>query len=128
MHIRVGLDLLPHNGNIWNRFQVGFNPMQQDVQGKVDSRAMREVNRSIVLDIIRRGGKVSRTDLAKRSALTKPTVSAIVDDLIARGIAAYGADEARLLIGCPKGGIAARLGYARAGELIHRDDLAMSAP
>src|ERR1043165_4627317 len=61
-------------------------PMQQDVQGKVDSRAMREVNRSIVLDIIRRGGKVSRTDLAKRSALTKPTVSAIVDDLIARGI------------------------------------------
>ena len=60
--------------------------MQQDVQGKVDSRAMREVNRSIVLDIIRRGGKVSRTDLAKRSALTKPTVSAIVDDLIARGI------------------------------------------
>src|SRR6478735_8722012 len=60
--------------------------MQQDVQGKVDSRAMREVNRSIVLDIIRRGGKVSRTDLARRSTLTKPTVSAIVDDLIARGI------------------------------------------
>src|SRR6188474_3460997 len=60
--------------------------MHQDVQGKVDSRAMREVNRSIVLDIIRRGGKVPRTDLAKRSALTKPTVSAIVDDLIARGI------------------------------------------
>lgn len=47
---------------------------------------MREVNRSIVLDILRRGGKVSRTDLAKRSALTKPTVSAIVEDLMARGI------------------------------------------
>jgi glucokinase-like ROK family protein len=60
--------------------------MQQDVQGKVDSRAMREVNRSIVLDIIRRGGRVSRTDLARRSSLTKPTVSAIVDDLIQRGI------------------------------------------
>ncbi|HEY3664781.1 MAG TPA: ROK family protein [Polyangiaceae bacterium] len=60
--------------------------MQQDVQGKVDSRAMREVNRSIVLDIIRRGGRVSRTDLARRSALTKPTVSAIVLDLLARGI------------------------------------------
>jgi predicted NBD/HSP70 family sugar kinase len=60
--------------------------MQQDVQGKVDSRAMREVNRSIVLDIIRRGGRVSRTDLARRSALTKPTVSAIVEDLLARGI------------------------------------------
>jgi N-acetylglucosamine repressor len=60
--------------------------MQHDVQGKVDSRAMREVNRSIVLDIIRRGGRVSRTDLARRSSLTKPTVSAIVDDLIQRGI------------------------------------------
>jgi N-acetylglucosamine repressor len=60
--------------------------MQEQVQGKVDSRAMREVNRSIVLDIIRRGGRVSRTDLARRSALTKPTVSAIVEDLIARGI------------------------------------------
>jgi glucokinase-like ROK family protein len=47
---------------------------------------MREVNRSIVLDIIRRGGRVSRTDLARRSALTKPTVSAIVEDLLARGI------------------------------------------
>jgi len=60
--------------------------MQEDVQGKVDSRAMREVNRSIVLDIIRRGGRVSRTDLARRSTLTKPTVSAIVEDLLARGI------------------------------------------
>ncbi len=58
----------------------------EGVQGKVDSRAMREINRSIVLDIIRRGGKVSRTDLARRSSLTKPTVSAIVEDLLARGI------------------------------------------
>src|SRR5262245_61282607 len=60
--------------------------MRQDVQGKVDSRAMREVNRSIVLDIIRRGGRVDVSDLARRPSLTKPTVSAIVEDLIARGI------------------------------------------
>src|SRR5688500_6872033 len=58
----------------------------KDIQRKVDSRAMREVNRSIVLDIIRRGGRVSRTDLARRSTLTKPTVSAIVEDLISTGI------------------------------------------
>jgi N-acetylglucosamine repressor len=58
----------------------------KEIQRKVDSRAMREVNRSIVLDIIRRGGRVSRTDLARRSTLTKPTVSAIVEDLIATGI------------------------------------------
>ena len=56
------------------------------MQGKVDSRAMREVNRSIVLDMIRRGGRISRTDLARRSHLTKPTVSAIVEDLIAGGV------------------------------------------
>ncbi len=56
------------------------------MQGKVDSRAMREVNRSIVLDMIRRGGRISRTDLARRSELTKPTVSAIVEDLIADGV------------------------------------------
>lgn len=56
------------------------------MQRKVDSRAMREVNRSIVLDLIRRGGRISRTDLARRSALTKPTVSAIVEELIAAGI------------------------------------------
>lgn len=47
---------------------------------------MREVNRSIVLDMIRRGGRISRTDLARRSQLTKPTVSAIVEDLIAGGV------------------------------------------
>jgi len=69
----------------WKRFHMQTN-MQPGVQGKVDSRAMREVNRSIVLDIIRGGGRVSRTDLAKRSALTKPTVSAIVEDLLTRGI------------------------------------------
>jgi N-acetylglucosamine repressor len=56
------------------------------MRGKVDSRAMREVNRSIVLDMIRRGGRISRTDLARRSHLTKPTVSAIVEDLIAGGV------------------------------------------
>jgi predicted NBD/HSP70 family sugar kinase len=54
--------------------------------GKVDSRAMREVNRSILLDMIRRGGRISRTDLARRSSLTKPTVSAIVEDLINAGV------------------------------------------
>jgi predicted NBD/HSP70 family sugar kinase len=53
---------------------------------KVDSRAMREVNRSIIFDLIRQGGKISRTDLARRSALTKPTVSAIVEELLDAGV------------------------------------------
>jgi N-acetylglucosamine repressor len=53
---------------------------------KVDSRAMREMNRALLLDMIRRDTTVTRTDLARRSALTKPTVSAIVDALIGEGL------------------------------------------
>lgn len=53
---------------------------------KVDSRAMREVNRSIIYDLIRQSGDISRTDLARASSLTKPTVSTIVEELLAEGI------------------------------------------
>ncbi len=53
---------------------------------KVDSRAMREMNRALLLGMIRRETTVTRTDLARRSALTKPTVSAIVDALITDGL------------------------------------------
>jgi glucokinase-like ROK family protein len=54
--------------------------------GKGDNRAIREVNRSIILDLVRRGGRISRTELARRSRLTKPTVSAIVDELLTEGV------------------------------------------
>jgi predicted NBD/HSP70 family sugar kinase len=47
---------------------------------------MRQMNRDLLLDMIRRGKTVSRTDLARSSALTKPTVSAIVDSLIDEGL------------------------------------------
>ena len=54
--------------------------------GKGGNRAIREVNRSIILDLVRRGGRISRTELARRSKLTKPTVSAIVDELLGEGV------------------------------------------
>jgi glucokinase-like ROK family protein len=54
--------------------------------GKGDNRAIREVNRSIILDLVRKGERVSRTELARRSKLTKPTVSAIVDELLVEGV------------------------------------------
>lgn len=47
---------------------------------------MREVNRSIIYDLIRQSGDISRTDLARASSLTKPTVSTIVEELLAEGI------------------------------------------
>ncbi len=56
------------------------------VLAKVDSRAMREMNRALVLDVIRREKAVSRTELARHTALTKPTVWAIVDTLIDEGL------------------------------------------
>lgn len=44
---------------------------------------MRELNRSLVLDVVKQGdGPVSRAAIARETGLAKPTVSAIVDDLI----------------------------------------------
>lgn len=42
--------------------------------------------RSAVLDIIRASGKISRVDLARRSALTEATISKIVKGLLAAGL------------------------------------------
>jgi glucokinase-like ROK family protein len=54
--------------------------------GKGDNQAIREVNRSIILDLVRRSGRISRSELARRSKLTKPTVSTIVDEFITAGV------------------------------------------
>ena len=53
---------------------------------KGNNHAIREVNRSIILDLVRHDRRISRTELARRSNLTKPTVSTIVDQLIADGV------------------------------------------
>jgi len=47
---------------------------------------MRGVNRSLVLDLIKYRGPVSRATVAKVASLAKPTVSAIVDDLLTEGV------------------------------------------
>ena len=44
---------------------------------------------------------------------------------VARGIAAYGSQEAQAIIGCTSDHIASRLGYEGPHELIHRDDMVM---
>jgi glucokinase-like ROK family protein len=51
-----------------------------------DHSTMREVNRSLVLAMIKEGGPVSRASIARSTTLAKPTVSAIVDELIADGL------------------------------------------
>lgn len=47
---------------------------------------MRELNRSLVLDLIKKRSPISRAELAEASSLAKPTVSVIVEDLLASGI------------------------------------------
>jgi len=46
---------------------------------------------------------------------------------LALGLAAYSANEARLILGCKSSDIADVLGYYRGDELIHRDDLVLQA-
>src|SRR6476469_8872906 len=50
---------------------------------KIDRRVMRAHNRAVVLDVVRRSGPVARTEVARRTSLAKPTVSTIVDELLA---------------------------------------------
>jgi predicted NBD/HSP70 family sugar kinase len=51
-----------------------------------DQATVRSLNRGVVLSVVKREGPISRADIAKRTRLTKPTVSAIVDELAAEGL------------------------------------------
>src|SRR6478609_9713250 len=53
---------------------------------KIDRQVMRAHNRTVVLDAVRRSGPLARTEVARRTSLAKPTVSAIVDDLLTEGL------------------------------------------
>ncbi|MGH9019486.1 MAG: ROK family protein [Acidimicrobiales bacterium] len=51
------------------------------------SRALlRDLNVSLLIELVRRAGTISRADLARQSSLSAATVSTIVDKLIRRGI------------------------------------------
>lgn len=53
---------------------------------KIDRQVMRARNRAVVLDAVRRSGPLARTEVARRTSLAKPTVSAIVDELLTEGL------------------------------------------
>lgn len=53
--------------------------------GGADHSVMRQLNRSLVLERIKEHSPISRAALARETSLAKPTVSAIVDDLIKEG-------------------------------------------
>jgi predicted NBD/HSP70 family sugar kinase len=47
---------------------------------------LRDLNVSLIIELVRRADSISRADLARQSLLSAPTVSTIVDKLLARGI------------------------------------------
>lgn len=51
-----------------------------------DASLMREFNESLVLNLIRQAGRISRADIAKRTHLSRSTVSSIITDLIAANL------------------------------------------
>lgn len=55
---------------------------------------VRAGNRRVVLDMIERGGPISRADLARRAGLSMPSVSEIVADLLACGLVVWGGEGA----------------------------------
>jgi N-acetylglucosamine repressor len=60
--------------------------LEQTQRTGADRSVMRDLNRSLVLDILREQSPISRASIAKVAQLTKPTISAIVDDLISEGL------------------------------------------
>lgn len=60
----------------------GRNHGQRSKSSGADHSVMRELNRSLVLDLLKQSGPLSRAAIAKTAELAKPTVSVIVDELI----------------------------------------------
>ncbi len=49
--------------------------------------SLRQLNRLAILQLLRAEGPISKANLAKRSAISRPTVSKVIDDLHADGLA-----------------------------------------
>ena len=57
-----------------------------DVAGLRGSRSLsRDLNASLLIELVRRFGPISRAELSRQSQVSAPTVSAIVSQLLARG-------------------------------------------
>src|ERR1700722_1618608 len=58
----------------------------EDVPGRRGSRSLsRDLNASLLIELVRRFGPISRAELSRQSQISAPTVSAIVGQLLARG-------------------------------------------
>jgi predicted NBD/HSP70 family sugar kinase len=63
--------------------------------------SLRELNRLRVVDALRTAGRLSRSDIARRTGLSRSTVSTLVGDLVARGFIVEVPDSAPAVQGRP---------------------------
>ncbi len=75
--------------------------MRDDNAAPGSLEALRERNRALVLHALRRGGAVSRAELARRTGLSRSTISTVVADLVAAGVASEGGTTAPEGVGRP---------------------------
>ena len=60
--------------------------MKQRAVQTITASEMRAINRSAILELIRSGGPISRTEIGARLQVSLPTVMRIIDDLAADGL------------------------------------------
>jgi len=85
--LRSGIDVGPVSDMGRDGSESGDNMANASNRNRgVDLGVMRSANRSLVLELIKGAGPVSRAAIAKGTQLAKPTVSAIVDVLISDGL------------------------------------------
>ncbi len=53
---------------------------------RVGAHTLRQVNRSSILELLRTEAPLSRSELARRTGLSKPTISTIIDKLLLAGL------------------------------------------
>jgi len=53
---------------------------------KGDARLIKDLNVAVILEIIRDAGEISRTEIARRSKLSPPAVTVIINDLLEKGL------------------------------------------
>src|SRR4051812_47882773 len=71
--------------------RTASDPMQR----RSTTTFLRQLNRSAVVDLIRRDGVISPSNIAQRLKISLPTVMRVLGDLIDEGLAEYdGFDEA----------------------------------
>ncbi|MFT7583506.1 MAG: glucokinase-like ROK family protein [Myxococcota bacterium] len=73
----------PHRGRLE---RVGLQ-----LQGKLDAALVRAQNQRLLLNIVWCESGISRAEIARRTGLSRSTVSAIVEDLLETGLVCFGA-------------------------------------